>query len=154
MRMQQISPAQAYELISDSELFNRIGDGSISYENFSMPENHIYVGAFDDEDLIGFYWMHHENSVTVQIHANILLKHRDKSSQATRGIIDFIYEMMPNIHKVNAKIPTCYPDVYKHAIKHGFKDEGLDRLSSVRDGVLYDQHILGLTREEMRNGSC
>lgn len=152
MILKQITPDEAKNILSDSELFSRVCDGSVEYDSLKMPEDHVYVGAFDGDQIIGFYWIHLENSTTVILHANILKEHRGNSFKASSLIIPFIYEKMKGIHKINVKIPVCYPDVYKHTKKFGFVDEGIDRKSTLRNGELQDQYILGLTREDFENG--
>jgi len=56
-----ISKAEVKELLKDSELFNRISDDSITYDEF-VPPNDIYLGMFSDDILVGFWWLIPDNS--------------------------------------------------------------------------------------------
>ena len=49
-----------------------------------------------------------------------------------------------NFIKINAKIPLLYPDVINYAKKNGFELEGIDKMSFVKNGTIYDKAILGL----------
>ncbi len=50
----------------------------------------------------------------------------------------------PRIHKINTKIPVIYKDVIRFAHSLGFKDEGIDRLSMMKNGKLIDRLNLGI----------
>lgn len=50
----------------------------------------------------------------------------------------------PHIHKVNTKIPVIHKDVIRFAHSLGFKDEGIDRLSMMKNGKLIDRLNLGM----------
>ena len=146
--LKRISPCEAIEILSDEELFSRVSDDSVKYENLTMPNGHIYIGIFINSEIIGFWWLHPENATTWTIHANILKNHRSYGKKAGKAIIDYVKSDLKHIQKLNAKIPVTFPEVYHYTINQGFKDEGLDRKSILKDGKLLDRHILGMTREE------
>lgn len=50
----------------------------------------------------------------------------------------------PQVHKVSTKIPVIHKDVIRFAHSLGFKDEGVDRLSMMKNGKLIDRLNLGM----------
>lgn len=55
----------------------------------------------------------------------------------------------PHVHKVSTKIPVIYRDVIRFAHLLGFKNEGIDRSSVMKNGVLIDRLNLGLPLEDI-----
>ena len=55
------------------------------------------------------------------------------------------------INKVISIIPENQKKVYNFAKKVGFIDEGVNRHSYKRDGNIYDQWYLGITRNEIED---
>ena len=53
------------------------------------------------------------------------------------------------IAKINVTIPENQVKVINFAKKVGFKKEGLNRDSYLKDGKLYGQQNLGITRKEI-----
>ena len=71
MKLKLIRPFEAHGILSDKELFSRISEDGVEYENYTMPDHH-YVGIFVNYRLIGFWWLHPWKSTTMEIHCNIL----------------------------------------------------------------------------------
>jgi RimJ/RimL family protein N-acetyltransferase len=99
------------------------------------------------------YNIHPHNSVTLEIHAHVLPEYRKQYSLETGDLVlKWIIEEGPEQYKkVIAQIPTCYPNVINFTLAHGFKKEGINRKSDIIDGILYDQVMLGITREEIED---
>ncbi len=153
MRLVEIDQDQVMEFLSDPELFKRIAEDGIQYSDYYPPEDHIYLGIIEDEKLIGFWWLHPENSTTMEIHCNILKEYRQHGVEAGWLFLGHVYKDFPeSVQKLNCKIPVIYKDVYNFTRKFGFTDEGIDRKSIVKGGELVDQYILGITREEIKHG--
>lgn len=147
MKVEVISKDQVLEILNDDELFDRVSDG-VDRDQFDPPDGYFYLGCINGDDICGFFVIHPENSVTASLHINMLKKHRGMA----HGFVVELYKKLADspIEKWVAKIPECYPDVYKFAKKHGFSDEGKDRLSIVKDGKLIDRYMLGMTKKEMK----
>ena len=100
---------------------------------------------------IGAYNVHPHNSTTLEIHAHILPDFRRKYAFESGDMaLEWIMNEAPESYqKVIAQIPSCYKNVIDFTLGHGFVKEGINRLSDVIDGVLYDQWLLGITRPEI-----
>ena len=147
MELVQINKEIVKHILSDEELFNRFTEDGIEYGSYIVPDG-LYLGIFKDDSIIGFWALDSETGSTIGIHCNVLEKYRKHSMEVGTYFVDYAFRTYERVQKLNAKIAVIYPDVYTFTKKFGFKDEGIDRQSFIKDGELLDRHILGLTREE------
>ncbi len=112
----------------------------------------VHANCWVKLDEIGLYNLHPHNSSTLEIHAFILPEHREKHSEESgKEILRWILEKGPEQYeKVIAQVPFLYPNVKDFCIKNGFQIEGVNRLSHKKNGILYDQWLLGITRDEIK----
>lgn len=104
----------------------------------------------NDGDLIGLYNVHAVNAITVEIHAQVLPEQRKEYSRATGlAALRWIRVNLPDCHKVIATVPALYPNVKKFTMSFGFQPEGVNRASYLKGGKIYDQWLLGITRDEI-----
>lgn len=123
-------------------------DGADDFE--PDMERNIWLLMKSGDVEVGVYQIERINSITVQIHANVLPEHRKPHSKATgRAALDWVMQNLPEIHKIIAIIPTLYPNVRDFTLSFGFKVEGVLRESYPKNGAIYDQWILGITRPEI-----
>lgn len=103
-----------------------------------------------DNEVAALYNIHARNSVTAEIHAHVVPKHRKQYSKETGyHALRWIYENAPTYHKVVAQIPVIYENVRQFTIGFGFQDEGINRQSYLKDYQIVDQWMLGITRDEI-----
>ncbi len=104
----------------------------------------------DTNDIVGVYRYHSLNAVTVKIHANVLPEHRTQySKDSGTAALDWLYNNAKGYNKVVAEIPVIYDNVKKFTCSFGFKVEGINRMSYLKNGAIVDQWYLGITREEI-----
>lgn len=138
------------KIICEPELFNRISEDGADNIKYKFERSNEFVLVIDkDGEAIGAWILHPENKTTLNIHCNILKEHREHGKKAGALILEwFVNDCHENYRKLNAEIPICYPKVYHYTRSFGFKDEGVNRKSIVKSGILTDQYRLGLTRQE------
>jgi hypothetical protein len=74
---------------------------------------------------------------------------RGKYSELSgKAIFEWCLENI-EFHKLNATIPQKYKNVYHFTKGFGFKDEGFDRDSHLKDGKLMGRYRLGITKQEI-----
>lgn len=144
------------DLIKDImiELWDTVAEDGVKPGEYKPNvDDECWVEMLVGDKCIGVYRVHALNSATLQIHAQILPEYRKEYSKATgRRILSWISENAEdNYQKVVAEVPTIYPNVIKFVIANGFKLEGVNRLSYRKDGVLYDQCLMGITRPEIED---
>lgn len=88
----------------------------------------------------------------VDVHAHVLPANRQHSKDIGAAILSHFFTIAPWATKLNALIPTCYPNVIAFAQHFGFINEGINRKSYLHNGDLIDQVYLGATRQEVLNG--
>jgi RimJ/RimL family protein N-acetyltransferase len=125
-------------------------DGADDFEIDIDRDIWLLMKSGDTE--VGIYQIERLNSITAQIHANVLPEHRKPHSKATgRAALAWVHENLPQIHKIIAVIPSLYPNVRDFTLSFGFKLEGTNRESYLKNGAIHDQWILGITRPEIGN---
>lgn len=138
-------------ILKDDEMFPRIAEDGILPEDFEIPmlDSSCYWLMLNEGVVIGVWCFYPVNSSTLNVHANILKEHREHSKATSDLVLNWFADHAPAQYvKLNAEIPVVYKDVYNFTKKVGFTDEGTNRASIMKGGVLVDQHRLGLTRKE------
>ena len=137
-------------IIKDAELFSRIAEDGHEADSYNVSMDNCYMLILKDEDVIGVWWLYPANASTLNIHCNILKEHREHGKEAGRLILKWFVEECPEQYqKLNAEIPMIYPEVYHYTKNQGLIDEGINRLSIMKNGELVDQWRLGITRAEV-----
>lgn len=105
----------------------------------------------ETDEICGIMLVLAENTATTLIHPYMLEKHKGKGYYMIKAFFEwYLRNAKEEANKINAKIPAFNKAGRKVALKVGFKDEGVDRQSYLRDGKLYDQYLLGITRDEIK----
>lgn len=115
-------------------------------------EKNIFLAVNHNGVCLGIYILHVYNGCTLQIHANMLHKHRKAfATESGEKMLDWFRDEGPEKYqKLMAQIPAIYPHVYHFTINRGFKDEGLLIKAYRKKGELHDLHILGLERNTLK----
>jgi RimJ/RimL family protein N-acetyltransferase len=139
-------------ILRDPELFARIAeDGQDDDYETPFDGHQCYLMIVKDDEAVGVWNLYPVNTVTLNIHCNLLKKHRGLGVEASVLILEwFLTECPKQYEKLNAEIPVIYPEVYFHTKKFGFVDEGINRQSIKKHGVLVDQWRLGATKGEIK----
>jgi len=100
-------------------------------------------------ELIALYALDAINAVTLEIHAQVVPKHRKQYSGATgKAALQWILDNTDAM-KVIAWVPEIYPNVRDFTVSQGFQIEGVNRKSYLKHGKLHDLTLLGITRDEI-----
>ena len=100
---------------------------------------------------VALYNFRAENSVTVEAHTHTVLSARREYRHAgAYAALRWLYDNAPFYKKMNIQIPVIHKNVRRFAREVGFKDEGINRASYLKNGAVHDQWRLGLTREEIK----
>lgn len=105
----------------------------------------------EDGDLVGVYSVDSVNSATVELHAHVLPKFREKYAMETgKAVLNWVYHNAPqHYQKLIAKVPDVHQNVQKFIEKFGFVREGTIKKSYWKGGDLVDVSIYGLMREDI-----
>ncbi len=110
-----------------------------------MPDGVLYLCGYVPE-LVGCFILKRLNTVTLECHVQVLPEHRKKHAEEFgRAVIDWAWENT-NARKIVAQIPFIYPNVRDFAFKMGFKLEGMNRESYMKNNAIHDQWHLGIIK--------
>jgi len=105
-----------------------------------------WIGVHKDGACHGVFLLIPQNAVTVDIHTALLPDVRGKQSkQAGKLLLDLIFS---RYFKAVTSVPSNNRVAAWFAGSLGFKHEGVNRQSFLKNGVLLDQVLMGMTREE------
>jgi RimJ/RimL family protein N-acetyltransferase len=108
----------------------------------------VYWLMVDDGDIGGVFLLHPHNFVTYEVHTCLLPRIWGTGSMtAGKLALEWIFENT-RCQKVITHVPANNPLALRFARRNGLKDEGVNRKSFMKGGVLLDQHVLGITKQE------
>ena len=133
-------------ILSNPEIYDRIADDKApSVEDFEPVPPSDFVYYLTDDENIGLVFLHWKNGVALEGHVHVLKEHRDKAMTFSEKALKWIWKNTGAL-KIVVSIPSIYPDVVRFVEKNGFEREGLRRGSYMKNGVLCNQVLLGLSR--------
>jgi RimJ/RimL family protein N-acetyltransferase len=123
-------------------------DGSPAVENF-QPIDHagvLYLLAFDGETLLGLWMFVQQNAVTVEVHTALLPGHGyRRGREAARGAAEWIWAHT-KCQRIFTNVPACNRIARKFAEAAGMTEFGTNFKSYLKNKVLQDQTLLGISR--------
>ena len=110
-----------------------------------------YVLVYSDEDeIVGCYTLIPHNEVTVDIHTNFLPKgYGELAKGAIPLILYYIFEEV-GWKKAVTEVPAFNRLAHKYVKRTNMKLEGTLSQAFLKDNVLYDVFVYGMTEEEYK----
>lgn len=130
-----------YPFISD--------DGSPAVEDFQPIDNPavLYLVCKDGEELLGVWMFIPQNSVTVEVHTCLLPGHGfRRAREAAKGAAAWIWVNYTGCHRIVTTVPSFNRIAREFAEAAGMTIFGSNPASFAREGILYDQDLLGMSR--------
>lgn len=140
-------------VINNAEIYNASSDDGIyeinkdNVELFIQTDKvHILIPILDEVD-IGFFMLIQMNAVTAELHTCILPGYRGFIVvEAAQLVKEYISEKTC-FKKIVTQIPWFNKNAIFMALRCGFKKEGVNKQSFLKDGILFDQYYMGLCKE-------
>ncbi len=125
-------------------------DGQEKADFMPYTVSDCWVKMMLDSVCVGLFVFERLNKVLLKVHPAILPEYRGKIGHRA-GIehLRWIYQNEPACQKIVAHIPTPYISVKLYAKMLGYREEGINRASYMKNGQLLDQWMLGITRDEI-----
>ena len=126
-------------------------DGSPAPDAYAPPlgDGIHWLEPLRDGVPMGFFLYVALNSIEFEVHTAILPEHRGiPALEAARAGLRWMVDNTP-CRKVITRVPRPNRLAYRFARHVGLTDEGLDRASILKGGVLHDQLVLGITEDEI-----
>lgn len=125
------------------------GDDSTPAPEAFQPNEHPliwYVAAAESEEVQGIFTFIPQNAVCFEVHAAILpAAWGPRSREALRGAIAWMFENSP-ARRIVASIPAYNRLAIKLGRDAGMKAFGRNRDSFLKNAVLHDQLLLGISK--------
>lgn len=152
MRIERTHDMNAVQAIMHHEkIWDKIhDDGSI--EAIPIDSEILYwLGVYDGDEMCGFYLLHPVNTACFEMHTCLLPKiWGRKANEAAILFRDYVFGVI-GIKKLVTNVPESNKIALKYAIKNGMVIEGINRKSFLKNGILEDQTMLGMTLEEWKS---
>lgn len=144
-----IQPVQDLRLVTETikhpRIWNWVSDDNSSKASFQANDAMLWLGAYDKE-YMGCFGVHPENSVMWQIHTCLLPEAWGRSLEAAELVIQWMFNNT-KCRKLITLVPVNNTLALRLAKKAGMTMEGKLTRSFLKNGVLLDQHILGICGE-------
>lgn len=139
------------EIITTPEIWERASEDGIDSDTYypSFDDFHVWLLVKRDNENIGVILVHNDNTTSVKIHPYLFTEYHSLGREMMKKLYEWILSLPERINKVLASIPENQRKVYNYVKKMGFKDEGFNRESFVKDGKIYGQWCVGITRKEI-----
>ena len=133
------------------EVWDRAAEDGVSKESYepSYDGMTVWLECKKDDEVIGIILVHVDTSAALKIHPYLLKKYRFLGREMMEKLYEWFLSLPENINKIITVIPENQRKVYNFAKKVGFKDEGFNRESYMKNGKVYGQWYLGITRNEI-----
>ncbi len=139
------------DVVTMPEIWETVAEDGQEPDNF-QPDfiHHCWLKIVSSGVVIALWQFKPVNKITLDVHPYVLPAFRGKVGKAA-GIehLKWIYDHGPQYQKLVASIPVIYKHVKIYANMLGYKDEGLNRCSYLKNDKVHDQWILGITRNEI-----
>lgn len=147
-------------IVIEPDIWERIAEDGIEKDDFYPGTDAftIWLLCIEESEIVGIILVHTDNSISVKIHPYLKSKYREKGRIMMKSFYKWFLENTDDkVNKVNTVIPEFHKKVINFAKRVGFKKEGVNRESFRKDGKIYGQQNLGITRTEIGaylNGRC
>lgn len=116
-----------------------------------LPQGWEFLGVYDDNVLRGFYAICPSNMITAEIHTSLLPEFRGVKALQSGKL--FLSHLFSKYLKAISYVPSYNKKALLYAQLLGFKIEGINRSSFIKNGQLLDQTLVGLTQGEFNERS-
>lgn len=132
------------EIINDPSISDLLCDDNTQNTVIDDCSGQYWIGVFDDDNVMqGAFLLIPQNSVCVDIHTCLLpILHGNQAIQAGQMLLNIVfasYQKAVTSVSVNNRRASLF------AARLGFKTEGVNRQSFLKNGQLLDQKVMGLT---------
>ena len=109
-----------------------------------------YLSVKNKEDVIAVYILKPLSKTVIDMHPMVIPKKRRYSNESIKSVFAWILNnCSESVNKVVAQFPSTRKNIERFAVHNGFKKEGVNRLSFMKNNELIDQTMVGITRLEM-----
>lgn len=142
--------ALVHSFMTKPEIFSTAFEDAVSDPNFDI-QNDGWLKIEKNGEVIALCVAHHKNSVSVELHMYVLMKHRKKHSLECGQLFRDWLLFHTVYHKFQVTIPEIYPNIERFLYQFNFKKEGELSEAYLKHGELMSHFIYGVTRPELES---
>lgn len=134
------------------EIWERAAEDGAKKEEYE-PSFDLMSGwmvVTEKEKTLGIILSHYDNTSTLKIHPYLLKDFRFRGREMMHLLYEWFLSLPEKLNKIVISVPETEKKVKNFANKVGFIDEGFNRESYLKNGKLYGQWCLGITRTEIK----
>lgn len=139
-------------ILVEPDIWERAAEDGVDQETWYPGYDSMtaWLLCIENDEPIGVILLHTDTQVSLKMHPYLRKEHRQKGRIMMAAFYKWMLENTEEtINKVNTVIPEYQKKVINFAKKVGFQKEGLNRESCQKNGQLYGQQNLGITRKEI-----
>lgn len=122
-------------------------DGTTMLTNLINP-NLFWITVYDRDELLGMFLSHPHNTATYESHTCLLPNaYGPRAVEAAHEYIKWMFRWTA-CQKLITNVPEYNKLALRFARKVGGVLEGVNRSSYLKNDILMDQYVLGITKEE------
>lgn len=144
IRFESLEKQYVEQIYNDEFVQEQYRNDLIKYE-YTDGENISYIGAFVDTELSGMFYCIDVSPIEVEVHLAFYKEFTPYSRAICKEFIKWMFEEN-GIYRITTYVIDYRRVGVNLALKLGFKYEGCMRKCSIRDGVWYDKHVLGIVK--------
>lgn len=146
IRFEALDKDQVNSFYADEFVKEQYRDDITDSFEFIERENVMYIGAFVDGDLGAMFYCSDVSSIETEVHLAFYKEYTPYSRIICKEFIRWMFEEN-GIYRITTYVMDFRRVAVNLALKIGFQYEGFMRKCSIRDGVWYGKHVLGITKE-------
>lgn len=151
--MRTYDPDYIKRVMTDRRVWPHISDDFAPHPSEFEPvmDNGIfYLAPEHDGQRVGVFMYHPHSFILYEVHTCILPLYRGAPAvKAARDGLEWMVQHTP-AQKIITHVPASNNLALRFALRVGLIPEGTNRASYMKRGELIDQHLLGITREEIQ----
>lgn len=138
------------EIVTTPAIFRSSSDdGSGPADAFQLPSKFAYAIVRDHEGmLLGCYGLEPRNFISLEIHTCLLPIARGRAEQITCAFRDWLWQNT-SARRITTRVPSFNRLALKLALACGMIEFGRDVKSFQKHGNLYDEILLGISKESI-----
>lgn len=145
IRFETLTKEQVNAFYNDEYVKEQYRDDITDSFEFTGRDNVTYTGAFVDGDLGAMFYCVDISGIEVEVHLAFYKEYTFYSRAICKEFIRWMFEDN-DVFRITTYVMDFRRVAVNLALKLGFKYEGCMRKCTIRDGVFYDKHVLGITR--------
>lgn len=147
----KISICEDMELIKsilmDDAIYPHIIDDGCDEINPVFNDSMIWLVITENSQVCGAFMVHQHNRATWEVHTCLLpVIWGKKAKEAAHLLLKWFFSQ-PFNYKMVTNVPDMNRAAHMFALRAGLVLEGVNSKSFLKDGALYDQYVLGVTKE-------